>query len=208
MTWDAAKPAGSQKIRLSDDEIRDNWAALQAALSAEHQFPNTGNDGIHKLPVAASTPAGLEGRLAIVNDRLMWYSNAAWRVLVEPGIKMLFLQAAAPTGWTQDTSINDRVLRLASGVGGGTGGDWTMTSLKTAGHQLTVDELPSHSHSYTIYNNLHYVGSTNENIPWIWQAEKSQNTYNTGGDAPHTHGMDNSGNWRPAYVDVIACTKD
>jgi hypothetical protein len=205
MTWDAAKPAGSQKIRLSDDEIRDNWAALQAALSAEHQFPNTGNDGIHKLPVAASTPAGLEGRLAIVNDRLMWYSNAAWRVLVEPGIKMLFLQAAAPTGWTQDTSINDRVLRLASGVGGGTGGDWTMTSLATAGHVLTVDEIPSHTHAYmnaSVISNVVAYGTTSK------RDTTSDNTGATGGGAAHTHGMDNSGNWRPAYVDVIACTKD
>ena len=110
MTWDAAKPAGSQKLRLSDDEIRDNWAALEAALAAEHQFPNTGNDGQHKFPVAGATPAGLEGRVAIVNDNWYWYSNAAWRTLIPPGTKMVFLQAEAPTGWTQDASLNDKVL--------------------------------------------------------------------------------------------------
>ncbi|RJR43835.1 MAG: hypothetical protein C4567_05210, partial [Deltaproteobacteria bacterium] len=33
-------------------------------------------------------------------------------------------------------------------------------------------------------------------------------TGNTGGGEAHSHGMDNTGDWRPAYVDVIACTKD
>jgi len=38
------------------------------------------------------------------------------------GTKMTFLQASAPTGWTQDATNNDRALRLVSGTGGGTGG--------------------------------------------------------------------------------------
>ncbi len=39
--WDKNKPAGNQKIRLSDEEIRANWAALEDALSREHIFPGT-----------------------------------------------------------------------------------------------------------------------------------------------------------------------
>ena len=41
MSWDKNKPAGSQKIRLSDDEIRANWAALEDALGRDHNFPGT-----------------------------------------------------------------------------------------------------------------------------------------------------------------------
>jgi len=37
--WDKNKPAGNQKIRLSDEEIRANWAALEDALSREAYFP-------------------------------------------------------------------------------------------------------------------------------------------------------------------------
>jgi hypothetical protein len=34
-----------------------------------------------------------------------------------------FQASAAPAGWTQVTSQNDKVLRVVSGTGGGTGGD-------------------------------------------------------------------------------------
>ena len=35
---------------------------------------------------------------------------------------MIFYQASAPSGWTQDTSLNDYGLRVVSGSGGGTTG--------------------------------------------------------------------------------------
>lgn len=37
--WDKNKPAGTDKLRDSDDMIRDNWAALQDALQRNHNFP-------------------------------------------------------------------------------------------------------------------------------------------------------------------------
>lgn len=205
MAWDAAKPAGSQKIRLSDEEIRANWAALEAALAAEHQFPNTGDDGTHKLPVEDTLPSGLEGQVSIYNDLWHWYSNGAWRTLIPAGSKMLFLQAAAPSGWTQDTSLNDKVLRVVSGEGAGTGGDWTMEALLTAGHVLTEAELPAHTHPY-----LKPASSSGyQTAPGSANCVASSGTTDpTGSDEAHTHAMDNAGDWRPAYVDVIACTKD
>lgn len=204
MVWDAAKPAGSQKIRLSDEEIRANWAALQGVISAEHHFPNTGQDGEHKFPVEEALPSGAEGRISIHNNLLYWYSNSVWRTLIPSGTKMIFLQASAPTGWTQDAALNDRVLRLVSATGGGTGGDWTMTALKAAGHALTVSELPAHHHTYSLRATTINAGSggavANANI-------SDANTGDTGSGSSHTHDLDNSGDWRPAYADVIACTK-
>lgn len=44
MAWDKDKPAGSQKIRLSDEEIRANNAALEDALAREHTFPGVLGD--------------------------------------------------------------------------------------------------------------------------------------------------------------------
>lgn len=35
MAWDKNKPAGTDKIRVSDDYIRANWAALETALGAD-----------------------------------------------------------------------------------------------------------------------------------------------------------------------------
>jgi len=41
---------------------------------------------------------------------------------IPAGTVMLFYQSAAPTGWTQVTTLNDYALRIVSGTGGSTGG--------------------------------------------------------------------------------------
>jgi hypothetical protein len=44
------------------------------------------------------------------------------------GTALLFYQAAAPTGWTQVTTQNNKALRVVSGTGGGTGGSVAFTT--------------------------------------------------------------------------------
>jgi len=41
MTWNKDKPAGSDPLNISDDLIRQNWAALEDALARDHNFPGT-----------------------------------------------------------------------------------------------------------------------------------------------------------------------
>jgi hypothetical protein len=73
------------------------------------------------------------------------------------GTAMLFLQAAAPTGWTKSTTHNNKMLRIVSSSGGGSGGSaalstaWSSVALSgtVAGHTLTSGEIPSHTHSGT-----------------------------------------------------------
>lgn len=48
------------------------------------------------------------------------------------GTKMLFFQAAAPTGWVKDTSINNSMVRIVSGqTGGSSGGTLNFTEVFT-----------------------------------------------------------------------------
>lgn len=54
MTWQPGKPAGTDKIRLSDELIRDNWAALATAINAEHSFTGGAPTGIHGTLSAAT----------------------------------------------------------------------------------------------------------------------------------------------------------
>jgi hypothetical protein len=80
------------------------------------------------------------------------------------GTKMLFQQTAAPTGWTKDTTHNDKALRITNGTAS-TGGSVAFEtafasqtpsgSLSIAtpsfsgtvsGHTLTTSEIPTHSH--------------------------------------------------------------
>jgi hypothetical protein len=81
---------------------------------------------------------------------------------IPSGTRMLFQQTSAPTGWTKDTTINNRALRVVNGsVGSGGSIDFDVafasrgfsgsTSSETVtgtvgSHALTTAQIPSHSH--------------------------------------------------------------
>jgi hypothetical protein len=48
------------------------------------------------------------------------------------GTKKMWVQSAAPTGWVQDTTHNNKALRVVSGTGAGSGGSVTFTSAFSA----------------------------------------------------------------------------
>ena len=73
---------------------------------------------------------------------------------VPSGTKMLFQQTAAPTGWTKDTTHNNKALRVVSGTAS-TGGSVAFTTAfatsrtvsgSVASHTLTESQIPSHDH--------------------------------------------------------------
>jgi hypothetical protein len=87
----------------------------------------------------------------------------------ESGTKMVFYQASAPTGWTQDTAsaLSNTVMSVVTGTGGGTGGStsyfssFLATTDKSApaqpvsgsvsgtvgNHTLSTPQIASHSHN-------------------------------------------------------------
>jgi hypothetical protein len=65
------------------------------------------------------------------------------------GTTLLFYQVAAPTGWTQVTTHNDKALRVVSGTGGGSGGTTAFTSVFAS----RGVPLPQHSHNYRVRTN-------------------------------------------------------
>ena len=69
------------------------------------------------------------------------------------GTVSIFLQAAAPTGWTISASFNDRDVRLNSTGGGGTAGSVAYTTLfaRTAvdNYTLLTADVPAHTHSFS-----------------------------------------------------------
>ena len=81
------------------------------------------------------------------------------------GTSMIFQQTTAPTGWTKQTSHNNKALRLVTGsvgtggsntfaaafntnntVSGTTGGTAVTITGSVAGHTLALTEIPSHRH--------------------------------------------------------------
>lgn len=122
---------------------------------------------------------------------------------MDAGTRTVFYQAAAPTGWTQVTSVNDKVLRLVSGSGGGTGGSWTISGVTVDGHVLTVGELPAHTHDALVESGAGFNRANTGTGTFGTGASAS-----TGSGSAHTHGVTADGNWRPAYADVIVCSRD
>jgi len=79
------------------------------------------------------------------------------------GTKMVFVQASAPTGWTQDTTNNDKGLRVVSGSGGGTGGTHAFSSPPSTSHTHTgpshTHSTPAHLHSHTLSAGAHTLST-------------------------------------------------
>lgn len=126
---------------------------------------------------------------------------------VPAGTKMLFMQAAAPTGWTQVVTWNDKVIRVVSGAGAGTGGSWTISGISVDAHTLTVSELATHSHGIPVSLNM----SVASGAPFvnIWaDGATTKSTNAEGSDVPHAHNLTIGSAWRPAYVDAIVCSKN
>jgi hypothetical protein len=130
--------------------------------------------------------------------------------------RMVFYQASAPVGWTQVTSADDRVLRVVSGSGGSTGGSWS-------GSFGTTDPGGWHKHDIhrdgwgtaggslgTVQAGRLVVGSGNpesqENLESLRAAGNDRLTSSPSDE--HSHDLSASGDWRPAYIDVIVAEKD
>ena len=138
---------------------------------------------------------------------------------VEPfpsGTKVVFAQASAPTGWTQDTTHNDKALRVVSGSGGSSGGTHALTSppstshthtgpshthstpshshshsLSAGAYTLSTSQMPSHSHTFPRGGNQCYGGSTI--IQWAQATGPSNySVSSTGGSSSHSHSLSGS----------------
>jgi len=154
------------------------------------------------------------------------------------GTKMLFQQTSAPTGWTKDTTHNNKALRVVTGTAGsgGSSGFSTVFGLTaTNNHTLTTAQIPSHSHTtnntgghtHTMYGRTwNYSGAfapnnmtrTNKVSPASngnGYTDRNISAMSTAG--AHSHNTNNAGSsgghshgidLRVTYVDVIIATKD
>lgn len=136
--------------------------------------------------------------------------SGTWEQL-PAGTTMLFIQSSAPTGWTKSTAHNDKVLRIVSG-GASSGGtlpfSTVFTNVTLSGsvgpHTLTVDEIPSHTHSIAVAagGGVFSAGSG-------YAFTATSTTGATGGGQAHTHPFSSTGlNLAVQYVDAIIATKD
>ena len=152
-------------------------------------------------------------------------TGSATGVGFESGTKMVFYQASAPTGWTQDTAtaLSNTVMSVVTGTGGGTGGStsyfssFLATTDKSApgqpvsgslsgtvgGTTLSTPQLSSHNHPGPAINQFNPALPTVERVIREFQDAGPITlppTGATGGGGSHAHPF--SGSLSSATADV------
>jgi hypothetical protein len=231
-TWDSAfetSPADTDEIKYGAGKIRELKTAISEREELEHDFKSTGKHKPGKCSVLykgttteINALTGMsEGAIAYDEtlQKMKIYESAAWAVLtispIPAGTKMLFYQDTAPTGWTIENTLNDKLVFITKGsaAGGQTGGaahstgSWTISgfSANVGSHTLTIAEMPSHTHTYSAPSTATLAGSEGPAIRSI----VASTTGAAGGGAGHVHPMaTHDGTWRPAAYNCIIATKD
>jgi hypothetical protein len=134
------------------------------------------------------------------------------------GTKMLFQQTAAPTGWTKDTTHNNKALRVVSGTassGGTVAFTTAFASQSVAGTvgatALTQAQLPA----ITLTTNLEYDssiaggGARSAYVRGSGSPSDNKASSTLGSGATHTHTFTGTAiDLAVQYVDLIIATKD
>lgn len=133
------------------------------------------------------------------------------------GTLMLFQQTAAPTGWTKQTTHNNKALRVVSGTAssGGTSSFTTVFTNQTPtvsgtsdATTLTTAQMPSHGHGYVRQGNDRFPGDSGFTGGG---ANYSSTTDVNGGGNSHTHSLSLSASpitLDVQYVDLIIAVKN
>lgn len=190
-TWNAAfeaAPGDSDAITEGAERIRDTRTGIRERLEHDHYMAIAGTDadhGEHKqitfnAPLGADPANGAEKGALYTKDvatkvELFWEDEdgnviqlTAGGVMnpdhfIEAGTKMVFYQDAAPTGWTIENTLDDKLLFITKGsvAGGETGGGahasgtWTQPDHTHTGPSHTHTG-PSHTHTGPSHNHQWY----------------------------------------------------
>jgi hypothetical protein len=137
-----------------------------------------------------------------------------------PGTRLLFQQTTAPTGWTKDTSHDNKALRVVSGATSSGGSVAFTTAFASQGVSgavgdttLSTAQIPSHDHTYlTAGNKFGFPdgpGDTGPTYRYWRSGDITINTGLTGGNGSHNHSFTGTAiNLAVQYVDVIIATKN
>jgi len=197
---------------IQDDVINSEHIAA-GAVDLEHMASQSVDEDNLYISNAGSNGQFLSKQTGN-NGGLTW-ATVSSEDYIPDGSVMVFFQANAPTGWTKVTTQNDKTLRVVSGTGGGTGGDWAMSAgettsshgghvhagaahahshnLSAGSHTLSTSEMPSHNHGSRTNgssSDTRRMGSGNNST--FLTALNSGTMANAGGGGGHAHNMSGS----------------
>lgn len=134
--------------------------------------------------------------------------------LIPAGTVMMFVQTAAPTGWTKDTTHNNKALRVVNGTAS-SGGSLAFTTAfgsrtpsgTVGATTLTTAQMPSHTHSAVERGGSYSYCLIAQSSGYGTTAGLTTSGA-TGGGGSHTHSFSGSAiDFSVQYVDVIIATK-
>lgn len=143
----STNPLAGDPVGQGDDHLR----LIKSILKT--QFPGAGATGFNtpltateaELNFVSGVSSSIQTQLNTLTSNVTAAQTTANNALamIPVGTRVVFFQAAAPTGWTQVITHNNKMLRVVSGVGGGSGG---------IDSPILNDKVPSHIHTVTIGN--------------------------------------------------------
>jgi hypothetical protein len=179
--------------------------------------------GLKEVFVAYPAERAVVTSATPTNGDILVFSSGLYAPQANPppfptGTKMLFQQTAAPTGWTKDTTHDNKALRVVSGTAS-TGGSVAFTTAfaskavtgtianqtatnqaatqggTVANHTLTTARIPSHTHSRTV--EARSDGNSVVGPPYLsaaggFLANNTITTGSTGGGGAHNHSFSGS----------------
>ncbi len=216
-------PSVTYKIKLTDSNdveiyVVDNITSSGYVSSGVIVDSSIVNGTISNATITGATISGgtvdnvIIGATSPTTATFTTFSGA-WASL-PAGTKMLFVQTAAPTGWTKLTTDDNKALRIVSGTAG-TGGSVAFTTAfssqsisGTVGDTtLDITQIPSHAHSYTAAGGVTLVNGGTSFSALI--NASGLTTGAAGGGLPHTHSLTTSAiNLAVQYVDAIIAVKN
>ena len=149
--FDLNWPLDDDDLLEGDNHIRNIKVALLA------QFPSLGDEAMTATAAELNTLDGITATTAEL-DQLASRTLSSTDDVIDnfpAGTRMLFQQAAAPTGWTRETvSYHNYALRINSTSTPSAGGTQNFTTVfgagkVTAGTALAANQLPPHTHTGT-----------------------------------------------------------
>lgn len=232
MAWDPDKPAGSQKLRLSDDDIRANNAAIEVVFG-------TLIDGAVAITSSAAELNLLDGVTAFKDEDNM-ASNSATSFASQQSIKayvdtqiaseisstilsyvtgvlnapagtvLPFGQSSAPTGWTRLTTGDavydaaaDNAMFCFAKTGNIAPAGGGVNPQATHGHQwYNYIDASNGAQSYDSGGSAQNISGTNTTPNGIDAGQTGVNNYRLNSDWYTTQ------NTAPYYVEMILAKKD
>lgn len=204
---DDSYPLGDDPTSEGDNHLR----LIKAVLKA--QFPGVDGDGYKEAILATEQElnwlSGLTDNVQVQLDALSTRLDELEGQLSAPqDTALAFWQASAPPGWTQDTTLDDMMLRVVGVSGGLTGGtDSPIIMDKVPSHTHETGDS-THSHTFSMVSSLAYYPNTSGT-----SIDTSGHYHNNFTTDPETHSHtvlanENAASWEPKYADMIICIKD